>query len=690
MDNLQTKTEKLLAYGKKQLADKNIESTATTLREVLDEFALVASPSGIIDGTLTQFTNTGVEVIAPYRFYNFSQLQSADFTGATEIGNYACYQCTLLKNLVLPDTITKVGDYAFSNVNNLNLSFEFNPKNECEIGPYAFGSASILKLSGKLGNVGPSAFASCSRLKTINVLINGNLGYFVFSSDANVEALNIDPASNIRAIGSTAFYSVGKYRPNPESNIFDLDFRNSTFNLLDSSAFSSNDTGANANKYYKIRFPKTLTTINDSAFRYTDHFELYFTNETPATLSGTNTFQYATNLSLFVPYTAIVAYRQATNWTTQSANIKGYAEANRFTTGQLLPRYNAEGYELTWYSDKALTQQVTSVTDASLEYYCLAGAERVAVGIKSVYTNQCVLTISDGETTYQAGDGVAFGKVLTITATPTEDGLTPYIFTLNGETITSGATYTAGQDDIKIVAIYWDGVNIPANPTFSENSWEVIKVIAQAGAGASVGWQVGDTKPILINGQEYNIRIADMQAGRYNYTNEERTTNMVFELVEVFPTRYQINNTATNAGGWAESLLRKNLNGLEGGTTSILATLPNDLQSVLEDVQIKSANGGSSNYTSITESANKLFLLSQAEVFSTSEVQYLEEGSRLDYYQDTANSIRIKKRNGSNVSWSLRSPNARNTGGFWLVSSAGSTSVTNADGSNNVSFCFAF
>ena len=166
---------------------------------------------------------------------------------------------------------------------------------------------------------------------------------------------------------------------------------------------------------------------------------------------------------------------------------------------------------------------------------------------------------------------------------------------------------------------------------------------------------------------------------------------MAFELVEILPTTRQMNSTNTNAGGWAESLLRKNLNGLEGSTVNILSTLPADLQEVLEEVQIKSANGGSTNYTGITESANKLFLLSMAEVFSTTTAQYLEEGSRWQYYaqNDTA-SARIKYRSGSASTWWLRSPYASSTYGFNFVLSTGTGNGNSAHTSYGVSFGFAF
>ena len=46
MDNLQIKTEKLIAYGKQQLQGKGVESTATTIRETLDDIEKISAGGG--------------------------------------------------------------------------------------------------------------------------------------------------------------------------------------------------------------------------------------------------------------------------------------------------------------------------------------------------------------------------------------------------------------------------------------------------------------------------------------------------------------------------------------------------------------------------------------------------------------------------------------------------------------------
>ena len=622
--------------------------------------------TGWIDGTLETFNAGGSEIVAQYRCYNFENLKSVDLTGVKEVGSYAFYECRNIENLVLGEDITKVNSYAFYSVGfntYQTSSFEFAPANECYVGSYAFYSArGIREITGNFSFIGTNAFQYNYALQKLKI------------------------GGRVTNLNTGAFNTVGASRTNPENNIFEIDFRNSVFTEIPSNCFNGSST--NKTKYTEIRLPATIVKIGSYTFGHSDHFNVYFYGNPAALVS--DAFSNATNLKIFVPYTKINAYRTATNWSAQSANIYGFADVGTFAQGQQLPMYNSEGYALTWYSDKDLTQVVTEVADPEAEYYCTAGTEKVAAGITQFYANGVDLVVSDGTNQYYKDYGVPIGTTLTITATPNVSGHIPYQFTLNGETIASGATYTAVADtDIKIVAIYWDGVNLPANPNFADNNWAIIKAVAQAGTASEIGWAVNDTKPITIDGAPYNVRISDMTAGRYQYSNENRTTNMAFELVEILPTARRMNATG-NAGGWAESELRKNLNGLEGGTVNILSTLPVDLQEALEEVQIVSSTGGST-FTGTTESANKLFLLGYAEVFSTTAEQYLAEGSRWQYYaQNDTNADRVKKRNNSADWWWLRSPIINNTGATSGVSSGGSTFSGSVGSNGGVSFAFAW
>ena len=122
--------------------------------------------------------------------------------------------------------------------------------------------------------------------------------------------------------------------------------------------------------------------------------------------------------------------------------------------------------------------------------------------------------------------------------------------------------------------------------------------------------------------------------------------------------------------------------------TSTMATLLNqlsaDLKSVLKFVNKVTSVGNSSSGLETT--SDKLFLLSEIEVFGATQYSYAGEGKQYEYY--TAGNSTIKKVNGSANYWWERSPRSGNTGIFCCVYNAGTADHNSASNSCGVSFGF--
>lgn len=675
---------------------------------------------GLVDGTLIAFVMPSSKTtISQYRFYQFANMTSANLGGATSIGQYAFDGCTKLTGVILPNTLNNIGAYAFRSLCSTSGStFVFSPASPCSVATYAFNASKLAKLSGRFTSIGSYAFSSCTSLTDIDIetasisdyafngdtavtsfvaKINGSVGSYAFYNLYNVNACNLNPESVITSLGNYAFSRLGSNRANAESNVITLDLRKSTFTSIPQYGFGSDSSSTMyRNKYMKVLLPSTVSTINAYAFRYTDNCDFYFYKDTPPTLSATTAWSNATNYNIFVPYYVVNDYRTATNWTAQSSYIKGFATANTFEEGAVLPELSSEGYGLTWYSDPDCTIPVTEVNDATAEYYCLVGTEKLAYGIKSISAVECNVIISDGVKTYSAGEGVLTGTILTITAIPNIEGYVPYIFKVNGIDFVSGDTITVNSD-ISVTAIYYDGQTIPINPVFAENTWGTIRQVFRAGTALEF-WKPGDTKPVtLTDGKTYTIRIADMQTGRYALANGNGRSNAVLEFVECINmenrTTFPINATTKEngyytGGGWAVCDL------LNIRLPLFYDLLPEDLKAAISDVTL---NEYSITSPSPRSSNNKLFTPAETEIFDARH--YSAEGTsnypkfnQYEYYAtNNSNAKRIKYQHNTTTAlwWWLRSPCSGNSGIFCVVDSGGVYNSYNANYSYGVAPCFA-
>ena len=685
--------EAIKAKIKDVAESKNIEVVAETdtPMSVLNKIEQQSDKDvvkGLADGSLTEFvaSDFGVTSLAPYRFQNFTSLTKLDLTGVTDIPVNTAYQDTALVDLTIDESTTNIGTYAFSELKNANLDIDLNLPNGTTIGSRAFQSSNVRSIKGNLGNIGELAFdkidTATKYLQKVNIKVNGTIGNYAFQNRYYINDFTLDPESVVTTLGSYAFGNFGRNRTTPENNIFTFDFRNSTFTSVNSYCFYG-ASGANYNKYFDIYFPSTLTTVQSYVFQYTDHFNIYY-NSVP-TLSNTNTFSNATNFRNFFPYALLRTAKNATNWSSSTYgivdSIYGYAEENTFEVGDTLPDTDADGYALTWYSDRDMTIRATIVSDPTQIYYCQVGA-RVKVHL-STASYQATLTVSDGVNTYTDGDLVPIYTTLTLTAVGEGANTQPYMFTLNGTTIASGDTYTVYLSDIDIICIYYDGVNPPVDPVFANNSPQQVKTAIDTGLHRTL-WTIGDSKPVtLTNGLAGNIYYIDQQANRYEKVDGTGYSNAIFEFRPLVMTA-MMNNSSTNAGGWAASRMNTVT------MADVYNLLPSDWQAVISEVKVPSATSYSDS--TIVYANNRTFIPSGQEIFGSSYVgsYYYNEGcTQFDWYVGKSNADRIRQYNGTNLEWWLRSPSRSNSTHFCIVQSSGSIYANYANISYGVCACLA-
>ena len=92
------------------------------------------------------------------------------------------------------------------------------------------------------------------------------------------------------------------------------------------------------------------------------------------------------------------------------------------------------------------------------------------------------------------------------------------------------------------------------------------------------------------------------------------------------------------------------------------------------------------NQSALETTSDKLFLLSEIEVFGATQYSYAGEGKQYEYY--TAGNSTIKKVNGSASIWWERSPYSGGTDYFCFVNANGNANCYYASSSFGVSFGF--
>lgn len=210
---------------------------------------------------------------------------------------------------------------------------------------------------------------------------------------------------------------------------------------------------------------------------------------------------------------------------------------------------------------------------------------------------------------------------------------------------------------------------------FAANSWETIIAACQSG-NVPDSWAVGDSKPMAINGTNYQIDI--IGKNHDVYTDGSGTAPLTFQLHDCYSEAKQMYDTNLSGLGWKNTDMRLTY------LPAILALMPAEVKNGIHAVNKKTSEGGHS--TTIETVSDTLFLLSEVEVFGTNRSSVPGEGIQYDYYK--AGNPKIKKREGVDEFWWERS--SASGGMFCRVRDNGQAGASNASSSLGVSFAFCF
>ena len=215
--------------------------------------------------------------------------------------------------------------------------------------------------------------------------------------------------------------------------------------------------------------------------------------------------------------------------------------------------------------------------------------------------------------------------------------------------------------------------------SFSTDSWATIqKAVQNNNTGV---YNVGDTKSVTINGNNYMVRIANKTtAQNCSDTNYSETAcGFVVEFQDIITTM-KMRDTNTNVGGYPVTLVYDYLK------NTLYGQLPSDLQAAIKPTRVISGHG-SDDSTNFTTTDN-LYLLSSVEVFgSDSDDTAANTTTQLEYYNNSSNS-KIKQYNSSNLWWWLRPASSSYNYYFRFIDNFGYLSGNNAYSTSGVSPAF--
>ena len=204
--------------------------------------------------------------------------------------------------------------------------------------------------------------------------------------------------------------------------------------------------------------------------------------------------------------------------------------------------------------------------------------------------------------------------------------------------------------------------------------WETINQISAIGAAEQM-FSVGDKKSFTLGGKAYQAQIVGFYQDQLVGGG---TAGITFQMENCLDAVYQMNSSDTNGGGWSSCQMRTST------MPGLLSQMPSDLRVVIKTVSKRTSIGNQS--TSVTTTQDKLWLMSEIEVFGSTAYSVPGEGTRYEFY--AAGNSTIKTRSGSASGWWLRSPSRSNSASFCVVYSSGDANSYNASHSTGVAVCF--
>jgi len=257
-----------------------------------------------------------VTSIGDYAFYGRTGLTSVSIgNSVTSIGSSAFEDCTGLTSVSIPASVTTIGSSAFRGCTGLTTITI--PNSVTSIGDNAFSGCTGLtsvSIGNSVTSIGSSAFYNCTGLASVSIPASvTTIGSSAFYNCTGLTAINVDAGNaNYASIDGVLFNNAKttliQYPAAKTGAAFTIP---NSVTSIGSSAFRG-CTGLAS-----VSIPASVTTIGSSAFSGCTGLKHIVNGvATPQAISNNSQFNQVTlaDVNLFVPASAIDAYKAATIW----------------------------------------------------------------------------------------------------------------------------------------------------------------------------------------------------------------------------------------------------------------------------------------------------------------------------------------------------------------------------------------
>lgn len=316
------------------------------------------SESDVTDIPESAFANTSLRII------KFP-------TALKSIGNKSFYYRPLVGEIVLPETLEQIGDYAFyySEISSLVI-----PPSVNWIGEYAFSNCEPLETidyGGSMTWIPKSCFSRCSNLKSVTGL----------QSVKKVESSGFYECQNLQSLGAFAPEEIYSYAFNYAHKLSEIDLTKAR--IIESNAFRE------CNALESVKLSDKVSVIGNYAFAYCTGLkdlylgasvrqlssyafsgsnnlkQIHLKSPAPPTVDNAFSSSIPTQATLYVPEYAVVSYKLDDYWskfTTVDINPETATEINLYGTLELTSNARIPGAPDVWIGWQDLYQKGGSLT----------------------------------------------------------------------------------------------------------------------------------------------------------------------------------------------------------------------------------------------------------------------------------------------------------------------------------------